>query len=209
MGARCACGYHPIVTNQATAKSSSRRGRLADSPRAQRRALIAGLSVFAIGIAVFAVVFFRNTGHPLPNKLSNQAASVVKPEPTVALDPAIAPLMRKFVGTAVARKNLGEAYALVGPDLRGSLTKKQFEAGNIPVIPYPAADVSHLKYTVDYSHPTQVGLEVGLTPTAGHPGTRNLTFYAGFKKLGAGSAAHWVVNYWSPRYHPPVPVARG
>jgi hypothetical protein len=194
------------VTNQATAKPSTRRERFLDSPRAQRRALIAGLSVFAIGAAVFAIVFFRNTGHPLPNKLSNQPASVAKPEPTVALDAAIVPLMKKFIGTAVARKNLGQAYAIVGPDIRGNLTKKQFELGNIPVVPYPAADIQHLQFTVDYSHATEVGLEVGLNPAAGHPGTRRLTFYAGFKKIGTGSAAHWVINYWSPRYHPPVPV---
>jgi hypothetical protein len=179
-----------------------------DSPRAQRRALIAGLLVFAIGAVVFALVFFRNTGHPLPNKLSDQPASVVKNQPTVALDKSIVPLMKKFIATAVARKNLDQAYAIVGPDIRGSLTKKQFENGNIPVIPYPAADIQHLQYTVDYSHPTQVGLEVGLNPTADHPGTRRLTFYAGFKKIGTGSSAHWVVNYWSPRYHPPIPVVQ-
>jgi hypothetical protein len=196
------------VTSQATAKSPTRRERLADSPRAQRRALIAGLSVFAIGVVVFAIVFFRNTSHPLPNKLSDQPASVVKNESTVPLDPAIVALMKKFIGTAVARKNLGQAYALVGPDIRGNLTKKQFEKGDIPVIPYPAADIQHIQYTVDYSHPTQVGLEVGLNPTPGHESTKRLTFYAGFKKIGTGSAAHWVVNYWSPRYHPPIPVVQ-
>lgn len=179
-----------------------------DSPRAQRRALIAGLSVFAIGAVVFAIVFFRNTGHPLPNKLSDQPASVVKPEPTVALDAAIVPLMRKFIATAVSRRHLDQAYAIVGPDIRGSQTKKQFEQGNIPVIPYPAADVNHVEYTIDYSHPTQAGLEVGLNPTAGHPGTRRLTFYIGFRKFGTGSNARWLVNYWSPRYHPPVPKSQ-
>ncbi len=175
------------------------------SPRAQRRALIAGLSVFVLGAAVFVFVFFRNTGHPLPNKLSDQAASVVKNEPTVPLDAAIVPLMKTFIATAVARKHLDQAYSIVGPDIRGNLTRKQFEQGNIPVIPYPTADIRRVHYTVDYSHPTQAGLEVGLSPKAGAD-TRRLTFYIAFKKLGTGSSAHWVVNYWSPRYHPPVPV---
>ena len=67
---------------------------------------------------------------------------------------------------------------------------------------------AHIEYTIDYSHPAQVGLEVGLNPTAGSTGTRRLTFYIGFKKLGTGSSAHWVVNYWSPRYHPPVPLTQ-
>ncbi len=197
-------GYDPTVTTQATAKHSS----FLESPRAQRRALIAGIAVFVLGAVVFALVFLRNTGHPLPNKLSNQPASVVKNEKTVALDKSIVPLMKKFIATAVARKHLDQAYALVGPDIRGGLTEKQFETGNIPVIPYPAADIQHLQYTIDYSHPTQAGLEVGLLPLAGHPGERRLTFYAGLKKIGTGSAAHWVVNYWSPRYHPPIPVTQ-
>ena len=179
-----------------------------DSPRAQRRALLAGVAIFILGGGFFLFTFFWNTGHPLPNKISNQPASVVSNQPTVPLDPAIAPLLRKFISTAVARHHLDQAYALVGPDIRGNLTKAQFESGNIPVIPYPAADVPHVQFTIDYSHPTQAGLEVGLNPAAGYPGTRRLTFFAGLKKIGTGSSAHWVVNYWSPRYHPPVPVTQ-
>ena len=169
--------------------------------------MVAGLAVLVVGVTVFAIVFFRNTSHPLANKLSNDPASVAKSEPTVALDSAIVPLMKKFIATAVVRKNLDQAYALVGPDIRGDLTKKQFESGNIPVIPYPAADIQHVQYTVDYSHPSDVGLEVGLNPAPG-TATRRLTFYAGFTKIGSGSTKHWVINYWSPRYHPPVPKAQ-
>jgi hypothetical protein len=197
------------MTTPTTAKpTTSAFGRIMESPRAQRRALVVGLAIFAVGAVVFAIAFFRNTGHPLPDQASNQPATLVKSEPTVALDPAITPLLKKFIATAVERKNLGEAYVLVGPDLRGNLTKKQFERGAIPIVPYPVSDVSNLDFTVDYSHPTQAGVEVGLVPSPGHPGTRNLTFYAGLKKIGTGPNAHWVVNYWAPRYHPPVPKAQ-
>ena len=193
------------MTEHATAKPSTRRDRLADSPRAQRRALIIGVAVLVVGAVAAAIAFYPNTGHPLPDRGNGQPASLASKEPTVALDPSIVPLVRKFISTAVLRKNLGEAYAIVGPDIRGNLTKKQFESGNIPVIPYPVADVAHLEYTVDYSHATQAGLEVGLNPSADAVGTRRLTFFAGVKKIGTGLAAHWVVNYWSPRYHPPIP----
>ncbi|MEP6893505.1 MAG: hypothetical protein ABI927_06955, partial [Gaiellaceae bacterium] len=101
-----------------------------------------------------------------------------------------------------------QAYALVGPDLRGNPTRAEFEKGDIPVIPYPAADPEHVQYTIDYSHPTQAGLEVGLNPKAGHAGTRRVTFYIGFRKFGTGSSAHLVVNHWSPRYHPPIPITQ-
>jgi hypothetical protein len=193
------------VTNHAAAKTPSARERFLDSPRAQRRALLVGFVIFLLGGGFFLFKYFGNTGHPLPNKISDQPASVVSKEPTVALDPSIVPLVKKFISTAVLRKNLGEAYAIVGPDIRGGLTKKQFESGNIPVIPYPVADIAHLEYTVDYSHARQAGLEVGLNPTANAVATRRLTFFAGVRKIGTGPAAHWVVNYWSPRYHPPIP----
>jgi hypothetical protein len=193
------------MTTPAAAKSPSSFGRMLESPRAQRRALIVGVVVLVAGLLAFTFAFFRNTGHPLPDVLSNQAASVNKNEPTVPLDPALEPLMKQFIATAVVRKNLDAAFAITGPDLRGNLTRKQFETGNIPVVPYPAADIQHIQYTVEYSNPTQAELLVGLNPTADSKGTRVLSFFIGFKKFGSGSAAHWVVNYWEPDYHPPVP----
>ncbi len=178
--------------------------RYLDSPRAQRRALGVGLGVFVIGAAALVFVFFRNTGHVIPNKLSNQPAQVAKPEHSVAVSPEIIRVMRKFIATAVVRKNLDEAYTIVGPDIRGGLTKKEFESGNIPVVPYPAADIEHIPYTIDYSYQDQARLEVGLNPTADSAGTRRLTFFIGFQKIHG----HWVVNYWAPRYHPPLPVSQ-
>lgn len=56
----------------------------------------------------------------------------------VKLDPAARQVADKFILTAVARKNLGEAYELTHPDLRQGLTKQQWLTGNIPVQYYPA-----------------------------------------------------------------------
>ena len=154
-----------------------------DSPRSQRRALIAGLLVFAIGAVVFVFVFFRNTGHNL-NTPTHGKAQLAEKAPTVAIDPAIVTVAKKFIGTAVTRQNVDQAYDIVSADLRGTLTRKQWAGGEIPVVPYPAASVAHLRYVVDYSHPNQAGIEVGLHPSAGHPGVRVLTFFMGFKKIG-------------------------
>jgi hypothetical protein len=196
--------YHRILSTGTHTHSESFFRRYLDSPRAQRRALWVGLGIFVVGAAAMVFVFFRNTGHPLPDKASNQPAQVEKAQPTVPVAPEIVTVMKKFISTAVLRKNLDEAFAIVGPDLRGGLTRKQFEKGDIPVVPYPAADVEHLQYTVDFSHPEEASLEVGLNPTAGNEGVRRQTFFIGFKKIGG----HWVVNYWSPRYRPPVPVVQ-
>ncbi len=192
------------MSTPTTAKSPTAFGRLLESPRAQRRALIAGLAIFAIGAGAFVFAFFRNTGHNL-NTPTYGKAQLVQKEPTVAIDPAIVTVAKKFILTAVTRQHVDQAYDIVSTDLRGSLTRKQWATGEIPVVPYPAADVANLRYSIDYSHPTQAGIEVGLHPTAGHPGVRVLTFFVGLKKIGTGANARWVVNYWAPRYHPPVP----
>ncbi len=194
--------YHPTVSTGTHTHQDSAFRRYLESPRAQRRALGIGLGVFIIGAAALVFVFFRNTGHGLPDKISNTPAQVAKPEVTVPVSPEIIQVMHKFIATAVVRKHLDQAFAIVGPDLRGNLTMKQFEKGNIPIVPYPAADPTHVSYTVDYSHPQQAALEVSLNPTAAAASTRRLTFFIGFKKING----RWVVNYWAPRYHPPVPT---
>jgi len=193
-----------VSTPQAAAKHPRGLG-----PRAQRRALAGGLGIFALGAAEFVFVFFGNTSKKIPETHSSTPATLAPKEPTVPLNRSLIALAKDFINTAVVRKNLAHAYDIVGPDIRGGMTRAQFEKGNIPVIEYPVdpASLTQLEYTVDYSHPTQAMIEVGLNPKAGS-GTRRLTFWLGFKKVGKGKSAHWVVNYWIPRYKPPVPLAQ-
>src|SRR5512146_3092484 len=60
---------------------------------------------------------------------------VTYPEPktqkTVPLDSDAKAVARRFVQTAVARKNLREAYAFSGPAIREGMTLKQWLTGNI------------------------------------------------------------------------------
>lgn len=196
------------MATPASASNPSILRRYAESPRAQRRALVGGIAVLAVGAAVFVFMVFRNTGHPLPVNAGSQPASVAVQERTVALDPSVIGVAKEFIATAVARKNLGRAYDIVGSELRGGMSRSQFEKGNIPVVPYPADDVGQLAYKVDYSYPTQARIEITLTPKAGSVGIKRLPFFIGFKKVGSGADARWVVNYWEPHYHPPVPVAQ-
>jgi hypothetical protein len=180
--------------------------RYANSPRAQRRALTVGLALFALGVAAIVVAFFRNTGHQYPDKLSNQPAQVYHQPKTVALDPQIIKVARKFILTAVARKNIASSFDIVGRDLRGSMTRAEWAKGNIPVVYYPADRLSIATFRVDYSHPREALLEIGLVPAKGVD-VKRLTFFIGFQKVGTGAQAHWVVNYWSPHYKPPVPLS--
>ena len=197
--------YHPNVST-GTPKQSTIRRHL-DSPRTQRRALAVGLAIFVVGAAAVVFTFFRNTGHEFPSKLSDKPAQVYVKPPTVPVDPEILEVARQFIETAVARKNIGASYDIVGTDLRGTMTRAEWAQGNIPVVYYPADRISLATFKVDYSHPKEALLEIGLVPKQG-VAVRRLTFFIGFVKVGQGAAAHWVVNYWSPHYRPPVPLGQ-
>ncbi len=113
----------------------------------------------------------------------------------------------RWILGAVTRRDLKGTFDMTHPDIRGSMSRAEWETGNIPVIPYPVDKVYSDRWTVDYSYADEALLEVGLLPSKGSD-QRKLTFFIGLKKVGTGDNARWVVNYWSPRYKPPVPLAQ-
>ena len=77
-------------------------------------------------------------------------------------------LMRTFIKTAVARKQLAFAYTLVDPDLKGTMTLKQWETGNIPVIQYEAENVDTAEFIPIYHYQTQALFNVDLIPVGSY-----------------------------------------
>ena len=70
----------------------------------------------------------------------------------------------RFIQTAVARENLEEAWELVGPNLRGGLTRAEWITGDNPVVPYPLDQLDVAPYKVDESFADSALLEVALLP---------------------------------------------
>jgi hypothetical protein len=110
----------------------------------------------------------------------------------------------RFIQTAVARKNLEEAWMLVGPNLRGGLTRKRWITGANPVVPYPIDELEVAPYKVDESYSTRALLEVALLPRKG-AGVRAQVFFLELKKLGTGDDTRWVVDNWVPRGSAVIP----
>jgi hypothetical protein len=104
----------------------------------------------------------------------------------------------RFIQTAVARKHLAEAWTLVGPNLRGGLTRARWISGENPVVPYPIDELEVAPYKVDVSTTTGALLEVALLPRKG-ANVRSQIFFLELKKLGTGAKARWVVDNWVPR----------
>jgi hypothetical protein len=189
-----------------SAQHSGRFDRVLSSPRAQRRFFWLGSGVLLIGIAAFVSVFFlRGTSNAYTSPISNVPAQKV-PHPVKA-PPSKAALAvaRKFIESAVLRKNLDVSYRLASPELREGLTLKQWRTGNIPVVYYPAGNTHTAGFTVDWSYRSQILLDVFLVVKKGHPNIRpDLDFYIGLKRKGGTAHGRWLVNYFQPNWHPGI-----
>jgi hypothetical protein len=171
------------------------------APRAQRRFLWVSALVLAAGIAGVLIVFLRNTGDKLNAPISTTPADVVKVPKRMPLEKEARLVAGRFVLTAVQRKNLPEAWRLVGPGIRQDLTYKQWLTGNIPVVPF-LAPISLAPIKVDYSTKNYALLEIILLPKGN---AKSEIFDIELIAVGKGDKRHWVVNSWVPRSHPTIP----
>ena len=122
------------------------------------------------------------------------------------LDPAVRSTIRTFLATAVARKHLGQSWAVIAPSVKTGYTYKQWKnAKALPVIPYPIADLSKAQYYLDYASTKEILIEVGLSAKPALK-LRPTTFQLGLTPVGKGASQTWLVDYWMPRWTPPLPV---
>jgi hypothetical protein len=144
---------------------------------------------------------WSNTGHstatPLLNKPADDRSSV---PPTVKLTPGATIVARRFIQTAVARKNLPDAYPLVTEAIRQGQTLAEWKTGNIAVIPYPVDDVKYAPMKIDFSYPKEALVEIALLPKPTAKIKAQL-FQMDLVKRGD----KWLVNGWYPKSSPPVP----
>lgn len=179
-----------------------RRG-LPGSPRLRRRLALIGAGALAATLVTVAFTLGPNRDAP-PEHFSSTPAFTPEPQVKAPLSPEARRVAVRFVQTAVAREHLDEAWELVGPNLRGGLTRKQWLTGEIPVVPYPLQKLDVAPYKIDASFTTSALLEIALLPRKGS-GIRAQVFFLELKKVGHGKNAHWVVDNWVPRAGVVVP----
>jgi hypothetical protein len=179
---------------------------LFSTPRSQRWLMWISAAVLVAGVAVFLGVFLsRGSSAPAPAANLSTVSSAppstksATSNPKVAASAGALKVARTFLETAVLRKNLDAAYGLVGPDLKGGMSRAQWRKGNIPVQPYPAANAKTAKFQVKSSHKNELMLLVELTPRKGS-GVRPLAFYLNVDRIGG----KWLVNYWLSDYRIPI-----
>lgn len=160
------------------------------------------VGVVAIGALLGFIGFhYSNTGHstatPLLNKPADDRSAV---PPTVKLTPGATIVARRFIETAVARKNLPDAYKLVTDSIKQGQTLAQWRSGNIAVIPYPVDDVKYAPMKIDFSYPKEAMVEIALLPKTNAKIKAQL-FQMDLVKRGD----KWLVNSWYPKSSAPVP----
>jgi len=178
------------------------------SPRAQRRLLWGSAGILAVGLIVFLSVFVLRgspgPSSPISTVQAQHASKQIKAPP----DPKAFTTARKFIETAVLRKNLDSAYPIVNQEIKGGLTKKQWETGNIPVIGYPAENAKTAAFTVLWSYKTQMMTVVDLVAKPGSHARPHLPFFLGLVRAHNKPNGKWLVNYFIPDWSPPVPSSQ-
>lgn len=126
------------------------------------------------------------------------------------LDPKVRSTIRTFLESAVAREHLERSWGVVSPSMRRGYTFTEWKnARELPIVPYPKADVSTAEYYLDYASTKEILIEVGLSQDPSVPfkqRTRPVAFQLGLTPYGKGASTRWLVSYWMPRWTPPLPI---
>jgi hypothetical protein len=167
------------------------------SPRWRRR-LTYLVVPLALAPLVYLGVHYSTPGDP-GDATGPEVAGTVEPKSspfTPAEQRAVRPVLKEFISAAVARKGVARAWDVAGPTLRQGLTRKEWNRGDIPVVPYPAGTKGLGTWSaVQYSYPKTVGLEVVVFPKPGS----GVAATTADVELVKGPDGRWRVDYWLAR----------
>jgi hypothetical protein len=160
-----------------------------------------GAFLLLVGGAVAVGVLYPNTAddeEPESAAVAPRPAQVYREPKTVRLTKADREVALRsalqFVNTAVARRRVERSYDLVTPELRQGMSRSEWGKGEIPVVPFPAAEV---RVRVDYSYANELGLTMLLLPAAtsrAAPASFNMDLRA----VGSAQKRRWLVSSWTP-----------
>ena len=188
------------------------------SPRMNRLMLGVGTAALAAGAVTYAFAFMGGSDNTptgpekgfrptLPTEsvpLRNADGRTIRA--FRQLDPEIRSTIRTFISSAVARKHLGDSWAVVAPSLKAGYTFAQWKnAKALPVIPYPLDDINKVQYSLELATTDEILIEVGVGARPElklRPGV----FQIGLIPVGTGASAQWLVDYWMPRWTPILPL---
>jgi hypothetical protein len=153
------------------------------------------------GVLVFIGLRYSNTGRQKEHFSPGRVQRVASAPRAVVLSSIDRQSVRRvaalFIDTAVLRRRVDRSWVITTPKLHQGLTRKQWDTGNIPVTPFPAAAVGTVKYRLDFSGEYVVYLKVAILPkpTSSLDGQ---AFDLGLARNGRLDDHSWLVDYWVP-----------
>jgi len=184
--------------------------RILNSPRWRRRLTFTAIVIGVAAPLIWLGVRYSQPGNPFNANgpvVANPVQSRNVPF-TSSQQQAVHGVLKQFISTAVVRNDPGKAWTIAGPTLKQGLTRSDWKKGDIPVVPFPAADKGWGNWSfVEYSYAERakhtVGLEVYLFPKKN----------SGWSAMSADvevvqkKKGPWLVDYWMPkRFHGPPAV---
>ncbi len=98
-----------------------------------------------------------------------------------------------LVNHGVKRKNVGAAFDVVTPELRGGMSRAAWSRGAIPIYPYPARGTTFHHWTIRYYNAEEIGIELLLNPQRGSE-LGQFVFHVYLKP----SRGRWLVDSFMP-----------
>jgi hypothetical protein len=157
--------------------------------------------LLAIGVIVFLVAYFGNTADT-KETFSNKPASRPQVTKQVPLVQAERVAVGRFILTAVARKNLDEAWNLSTANIRGGLTHKQWMTGDIPVVPLGVPIDKAAITRIISSTKNEAQINVVVLPKPNKVGVQATLYVVVVKKVGG----RWLIDYALPQASPGTPT---
>jgi hypothetical protein len=177
-----------------------------ESRRWRRRLILGTIAAVLVPVGYLAV-HYSNPGDP-GDATGPEVPDYVQPKNspfTASEKRAVRRSLKEFISSAVARENLSQAWDVSAPSLKQGVSRREWNRGELPVVPYPAAkrDLGTWSF-VQYSYTDSVGLEVFVFPKPGS-GWSAMTADVELVKQPDG---RWLVDYWMPkRFHGPPALA--
>ena len=161
---------------------------------------LGSLLLLVVGVVTLGILYPNTAKDDEPESAGpvSRPAQIYREPKTVKLtksdrEVALANALQ-FVNTAVARKRIERSYDLVTPELRQGLTRTDWASGEIPVVPYPAAEV---RARIDYSYADEIGLTMLLVPPA-NSRSAPATFNMDMRAHESAGKRRWLVSAWMP-----------
>jgi hypothetical protein len=186
---------------------------LLSSPKNVTRIFWVAAFIFVAGVVAFTITYFGDSPQEIEQTRPSNGASAAPAADAGKVVP-VSPEARKVAGefilwavdTGRSEANLAKAWNIIHPTLKQecACTKQEWITGNIPIQPYPIAELDTASFAVDESFEKRVVLQVALLPKDGS-GVESQIFYIGLRKEGAGKG-RWLVDYWAPKTIIEVPA---